>query len=45
MFKGGIPPFKKVNKNIIKITKERTFQPSLLVSSFFNKKEKNKKNH
>ena len=43
MLKGCIPPFKKINKNIIKITKERSFQPNLLIDSFF-KKEKNKKN-
>ncbi len=40
MFKGGIPPFKKINKNLVKITKERTFQPNLLISSLLDKKEK-----
>jgi hypothetical protein len=40
MFKGGIPPFKKVNKNLIKITKEKTFNPNLLISSMLDKKDK-----
>ena len=40
MFKGGIPPFKKVNKNLIKITKEKTFNPNLLIASMLDKKDK-----
>ena len=38
MFKGGIPPFKKLNKNIVKINKSREFNPELLVSSLIVKK-------
>ena len=40
MFKGGIPPFKKNDINLIKITKERSFQPNLLITSLLKKKEK-----
>ena len=38
MLKGGIPPFKKLNKNIVKINKSREFNPDLLVSSLIVKK-------
>ena len=38
MFKGGIPPFKKLNKNIVKINKSREFNPDLLLSSLIVKK-------
>ena len=41
MLKGGIPPFKKLNKNIVKINKSKTFNPDLLVSSLIVKKETN----
>ena len=33
MIKGGLPPFKKYNKELIKINKDKTFQPNLLISS------------
>lgn len=45
MLKGGIPPFKKINKDVIKINKERTFKPNLLISSLLNKKNNDKPNN
>ena len=33
MIKGGLPPFKKYNKKLKKINKDKTFQPNLLISS------------
>ena len=43
MFKGGIPPFKKINKDLVKITKDNTFNPNLLISSMLDKKDKKDK--
>jgi len=40
MFKGGIPPFKKINKNLVKITKDKSFNPNLLISSMLDTKNK-----
>ena len=40
MFKGGIPPFKKINKNLVKITKDKSFNPNLLISSRLDTKDK-----
>jgi hypothetical protein len=39
MMKGGLPPFKKLNKEVIKINNTRTFQPNLLISNLLQKKE------
>lgn len=37
MMKGGLPPFKKYNKEIIKINKDKSFQPNILISSLLKK--------
>ena len=42
MIKGGLPPFKKLDKEIIKISKEKTFQPDLLISSLLKNNSSNR---
>ena len=45
MFKGGVPPFVKLNKDVIQIKNSRSFQPDLLMNTLLTKKnEKNEKN-
>ena len=42
MMKGGIPPFKKLDKEIIKISKDKSFQPDLLISSLLKNNTSNR---
>lgn len=44
MFKGGVPPFVKLNKDVIQIKNSRSFQPDLLMNTLLTKKNKNNKN-
>ena len=37
MMKGGLPPFKKYNKEIIKINKDKSFEPNILITSLLQK--------
>lgn len=37
MMKGGLPPFKKYNKEIIKINKDKSFEPNILINSLLQK--------
>jgi hypothetical protein len=37
MMKGGLPPFKKYNKEIIKINKDKSFEPNILITSLLKK--------
>ena len=37
MIKGGLPPFKKYNKEIIKINKDKSFEPNILINSLLQK--------
>ena len=39
MMKGGLPPFKKLDKDVIQISKTRKFQPNLLISNLLQKKD------
>ena len=39
MMKGGLPPFKKLDKEVMKINKTREFKPNLLISNLLKKKE------